>query len=168
MIKVTQNQYYGKDSEVPAVLPAGSSMFTNTGKMYFYPEGKMIELNTGNASSSGLKKIVYALTQSGTDAPTLTLLLNEASLDISGVAIVRVTGGVYSLDFPTTDETLFDRFFPETNNHFANDKGGCAVRKDNGISKANVIKVEIFTTEDEANLVDDILIDTLFTINIIE
>ena len=167
MIKVTQNQYYGKDSEVPAVLPAGSSMFTNTGKMYFYPEGSLVQLDAGG-SSSGFKKIVYSLTQSGTDDPVLTLLFNETSLDISGVVIERVANGIYSLDFPTTDETLFDRFFPETNNHFSGFGQSCAVRKDNGISKANVIKVEFFTVEDGTSQTDDILSDTLFTINIIE
>lgn len=44
MIKVTQNQYYGKDSQVPFELPVGSSMFTDTGRLYFYPNGKKIEV----------------------------------------------------------------------------------------------------------------------------
>jgi len=44
MIKITQNQYYGKDNEVPDFLPEGSSMFTDTGKLHFYPKGVKVSL----------------------------------------------------------------------------------------------------------------------------
>ncbi len=102
MLKITQNQYYGKESEVPSTLPPGSTVFTSdTGKIYLFPEGKMIELNAGGGTDKGYKELTFSFIGNGTANPAFIELKNDFGVTFT---LSRVDEGSYEL---TTNENVF-------------------------------------------------------------
>lgn len=115
-----------------------------------------------------LKKIVYSITQSGTDDPIFNLLENNSSLDLSGSVFTRNQQGRYTLEIITNDASLFSKFFPSViGNINSGNSSTIQVFKNDLIGKLGRIDLEVLTFE-EAILKDDLLLDTLLEIYINE
>ncbi len=127
MLKLTQNQYYSTNNEAPLEFHEGSTIFTSGGKLYMYPDGRRIEMSSGisidelndlrsevslmgdeldNIKEGLLKQMIISVSQSGSSAPSLTLIKNNTSLDFDNMTTNRSIPGFYSIEYPTSDTTL--------------------------------------------------------------
>lgn len=124
-------------------------------------------------SNTPFKKLIFSISQIGTDAPVLDLLFNNSSLDPNNFTSSRLSQGDYKLEYPYTDPNIFNTiylqkgelsdtnsFFTATKfNNFKSNNLGVIMRTFNiSITQSNTIFLPT----------DGLLGDTLIIINVNE